>query len=124
MRGGGADLPTSIIGRDGKRRAAPGGDGMLGWLFGAGAGAPRDVALYTRAGCHLCDDAHEELLRAARRYPLELRVIDVDRDPALAERYGLEVPVVAIDGRVRFRGRVNRVLLERLLRAGAGSRRG
>jgi glutaredoxin len=90
---------------------------MPGWLFGRGE--PRDVVLYTRAGCHLCDEAHDELRRAAGRYALELRVIDVDGDPALAERYGLEVPVVAIDGQVRFRGRVNRVLLERLLRAGA-----
>jgi len=38
-------------------------------------------------------------------------------DPALAERYGLTVPVVAVDGKVRFKGVVNPVLLERLLAA-------
>jgi hypothetical protein len=90
---------------------------MWRWLFARPAAAPRDVVLYTRGGCHLCELAREELLRAGDRYPLALRVLDVDGDPELAERYGLEVPVVAIDGQVRFRGRVNRVLLERLLRA-------
>ena len=44
--------------------------------------------------------------------------MDVDADPALAKQYGECVPVVTIDGKVRFRGRVNAVLLERMLRGG------
>lgn len=60
------------------------------------------VVLYTRAGCHLCEDA-ESVLRAAReRASFELTVVDVDRDPALTDRYGLRVPVVAVDGVDRF----------------------
>jgi hypothetical protein len=77
---------------------------------------PVQIVLYTRQGCHLCDDARAVLDAAGRRYRLEVRPVDVDTDPDLAARYGLEVPVVEIAGRVRFRGRVNRVLLERLLR--------
>mgnify|MGYP002626166057 CR=1 FL=1 len=42
--------------------------------------------------------------------------IDVDADPALRERYNECVPVVHIDGRERFRGKINEVLLRRLLR--------
>jgi hypothetical protein len=46
-----------------------------------------------------------------------LTAVDVDNDPELAERYGLEVPVVRVNGEVRFRGRVNAVLLRRILKA-------
>ena len=70
------------------------------------------LILYTRVGCHLCDDAYELL----QRYGLAPQLIDVDSDPQLVERYGCCVPVVVLDGKVRFRGRVNEVLLRRLLR--------
>lgn len=72
-----------------------------------------NIVLYTRSGCHLCDDALELL----RRYGQEPRLVDIDEDPALLERYNECVPVVAIDGKERFRGRVNEVLLARLLSA-------
>ena len=42
-------------------------------------------------------------------------MVDIDADPDLRARYDTTVPVVAIDGKVRFKGVVNRVLLERLL---------
>jgi hypothetical protein len=90
---------------------------MWAWLFGRKARRLRDVVLVTRQGCHLCDDAWEVLQRAAQRHPLALRQVDVDSDPALVEQHGEHVPVVQIDGRVRFRGVVNAVLLERILRA-------
>jgi hypothetical protein len=41
---------------------------------------------------------------------------DVDDDPELASQYGESVPVVTVNGKIRFRGRVNPVLLERLFR--------
>jgi glutaredoxin len=91
---------------------------VLDWLTGRRRGPrpPLQIVLYTRQGCHLCDDARAALDAAGRRYRLEVRAVDVDTDPELAARYGLEVPVVEVAGRVRFRGRVNRMLLERLLR--------
>ena len=70
------------------------------------------VVIYTRHGCCLCDDA-EELIRA---HGLAPQLIDVDADAALRERFTDCVPVVEIDGKVRFRGRVDPVLLRRLLR--------
>jgi glutaredoxin len=74
-----------------------------------------EVVIYTRRGCHLCEDA-EELLRSAQdRFGFQLAMVDVDSDPDLAARYGQEVPVVTVAGKVRFRGQVNPVLLERLL---------
>ncbi len=67
--------------------------------------------LYTRKGCHLCDDAYDLLVR----HGLTPESIDIDADPELVEKYNECVPVVVIDGRERFRGRVNEVLLRRLL---------
>ncbi len=75
------------------------------------------VVMYTRRGCHLCEEAWKRLEAARRRYGFELSARDVDADPALAVAYGDCVPVVTVNGKVRFRGVVNPVLLERLLRA-------
>ncbi|RIK80680.1 MAG: hypothetical protein DCC67_09120 [Planctomycetota bacterium] len=69
------------------------------------------VILYTRQGCHLCEDA-EKLLREHGATP---DLIDIDADPALREQFNVCVPVVEIDGRIRFRGRVDPLLLRRLL---------
>ena len=91
------------------------------WLFfwrRAAAKTPHvRVRLYTRAGCHLCDEAWTTLQDARRRWGFMLDAVDVDSDPKLAELYVAWVPVVTVDDRVRFRGNVNAVLLERLLRA-------
>jgi glutaredoxin len=80
---------------------------------------PLDVVMYTRHGCHLCDTAWERLEAARRRYGFALTARDVDADAALKAEHGDCVPVVAVNGKVRFRGAVNAVLLERLLRAEA-----
>ncbi len=71
-----------------------------------------EAILYTRQGCHLCEDARAILAR----HGLTVRSIDIDTDPQLQARYTQCVPVVVIDGRERFRGRVDEVLLRRLLR--------
>ncbi|NIL96018.1 MAG: glutaredoxin family protein [Planctomycetales bacterium] len=70
-----------------------------------------DVVLYTREGCHLCDEAKQKLLSHGMR-PQE---VDIDQDPQLVQQYGECVPVVTIDGVVRFRGRIHDLLLRRLL---------
>jgi ABC-type hemin transport system ATPase subunit len=75
------------------------------------------VVLYTRQGCHLCEHASQVLHQARQRLRFSLSVVDVDGSLDLAARYGDCVPVVTVNGKVRFRGAVNRVLLARLLRA-------
>ena len=69
------------------------------------------VILYTRQGCHLCEDAKAVLVR----HGLSVEEVDIDQEPDLKARYHECIPVVAIDGVERFRGRVNEVLLRRLL---------
>jgi glutaredoxin len=69
------------------------------------------VTLYTRAGCHLCEDAR----RVLEAHGLVPMCVDIDADSELCKRFGTCVPVVEIDGRVRFRGRIEPMLLRRLL---------
>jgi glutaredoxin len=69
------------------------------------------VILYTRRGCHLCDVAKGMLVR----HGLAPREVDIDADPDLVALYNECVPVVVIDGRERFRGRIDETLLRRLL---------
>jgi len=73
---------------------------------------PHQVLLFTRTGCHLCDDAEAILIR----HGLTPQKIDVDQSPELREKYDTCVPVVVIDGKERFRGQVNEILLKRLLK--------
>jgi glutaredoxin len=75
------------------------------------------VVLYTRAGCHLCADANKVLHDARQRFGFALAAVDVDEDPELAACHGAWVPVVMVNGKLRFRGGVNPVLLTRLLGA-------
>jgi glutaredoxin len=72
------------------------------------------VVLYTRDGCHLCDDALDRL----RQFGLNAQLVDIDADAELRERFNTCVPVVEIDGRIRFRGRVDPVLLRRIVEHG------
>lgn len=67
--------------------------------------------LYTRHNCPLCDEAHRILME----FGLRPQLIDIDQDAQWQQRYTNCVPVVWIDGKERFRGRVNRILLKRLL---------
>lgn len=72
------------------------------------------VLLFSRPGCHLCDEAEQVLVR----HGLKPHKIDIDASPELHDRYDTCVPVVVINGKERFRGRINEVLLQRLLRHG------
>jgi len=69
------------------------------------------VVVYSRPGCCICDDA----INLLRKHGLEPRMINIDADPELQEKFTSCVPVVEIDNVVRFRGRVNEVLLKRLM---------
>ena len=69
--------------------------------------APILLELYTKPGCPLCDELKAELARARVPEPYELRELNVEEDPALRARFGLSIPVLAIAGRVAFKGRMD-----------------
>lgn len=64
------------------------------------------VRIYTRAGCHLCEEAKAEMARAACSELFTLEEIDINTDPELSRRYGYDIPVVTIDGAHAFRHRL------------------
>ena len=70
-----------------------------------------EVVLYTRAGCHLCDEA-KQVLRDAT---VPFSEVDIDADTQLRALYNEEVPVVFIDGRKAFKYRVDPRELRRKL---------
>ncbi|HVG29928.1 MAG TPA: glutaredoxin family protein [Pyrinomonadaceae bacterium] len=64
------------------------------------------VRIYTRPGCHLCEEAKAEMARAGCPHLFDLEEIDIDSDPRLARLYGYDIPVVTIDGAHAFKHRL------------------
>jgi glutaredoxin len=69
--------------------------------------------------CPCCLPVVSLLESRRERHGFTLELIDVGSDPKLVAFVGAAVPVVTINGKVRFRGMVNPVLLDRLLEADA-----
>jgi glutaredoxin len=90
---------------------------------GANLASQLVIVLYSRNGCHLCDDAFEMLRQRQERFGFRLDVVDIDSNPELRNRYDQSVPVIEVNGKVRFHGRVNVTLLDRLLVADHQSQR-
>ena len=65
------------------------------------------VTLYSKAGCHLCDEAREHLEDLAADHVFELDEIDIRRDDPLFERYRYRIPVITVDGVERLEGRIS-----------------
>jgi len=67
----------------------------------------RQVIVYSRKGCHLCEIVKETLSKLHRRGGFTLTEVDVDSDEHLRRQFTDEVPVVFIDGRKAFKYRMN-----------------
>lgn len=57
------------------------------------------VTLYSRPGCHLCDDARAIVAAVCEELGERFEELDIDDDPRLAARYAEEIPVTLVDGR-------------------------
>jgi hypothetical protein len=57
------------------------------------------VTLYSRPGCHLCDDARAVIERVCAALGETYDEVSILDDPALLERYAEEIPVTLVDGR-------------------------
>jgi glutaredoxin len=79
------------------------------------------LTIYSKPGCHLCDDMKAIVDRVVGRWPRPIAVeeIDISRDPALEERYGLEIPVLMLDGTKIAKYRVTEAELARAIEARA-----
>jgi glutaredoxin len=76
----------------------------------------RSVVLYTRSGCHLCDEARSVILSVRAREPFSYDEVDIDTDDDLLRDYGIRIPVVTVDGEERFEIAVDERELEGLVR--------
>ena len=73
------------------------------------------VTLYSRPGCHLCEEARESLERVQTRAPFTLQEVDITTDDALHMRYLERIPVVSVDGTDLFDYEVDEDALVRLI---------
>jgi glutaredoxin len=74
-----------------------------------------EVLVYSRPGCHLCDEVKQTLAQVQGQADFAWRDVDIDTDPELRQKYNDEVPVVFIDGRKAFKYRMDsRDFLRRL----------
>ena len=73
------------------------------------------VTIYSRPGCHLCDDMKAVVEKVRSKKSFALEEIDISSDPELEARYGLEIPVLVVNGRKAAKYRVTETELERLL---------
>jgi glutaredoxin len=75
----------------------------------------RNVVVYSRPGCHLCDVVKDTLRSLESRGSFHWREVDIDGDPELKRLYGDQIPVVFVDGRKSFKYRMTeRDFLRRL----------
>jgi glutaredoxin len=80
------------------------------------------LTIYSKPGCHLCDDMKAVVDRVvgASAQPIAVEEIDITTDGDLEARYGLEIPVLLVDGRKVAKYRVTEAELTRALAARAG----
>ena len=77
------------------------------------------VTLYSRPGCHLCDDAREVVARVCADLGETFEEHSIDEDEALRRRYADEIPVTLVDGRQHDFWRVDETRLRAALAAPA-----
>lgn len=78
--------------------------------------APLALALYSRPGCHLCEEMKDVVAPIARELGATIDEIDISGDPDLEARFGTEIPVLFVNGRKAFKYRVSDRELRRRLR--------
>jgi glutaredoxin len=77
------------------------------------------LTIYTRPGCHLCDDMKRAVHRAVdgSQHPASIEEIDISADPELERQYGREIPVLMVNGRKAAKYRVTEADVMRMLAA-------
>lgn len=69
----------------------------------------------TRKACCLCEDAEAVLHALQHEGCYRLELYDVDAEPALAARYGMDVPVLLIEGNIVLKHRIDTAAVKQLL---------
>ena len=75
----------------------------------------REITLYTRPGCHLCEEAKALMEPVLREFHATLREVNIDQDAVLRQRYGTDIPVIFIGARKAAKHRVDAARFRRQL---------
>jgi glutaredoxin len=75
------------------------------------------VEIYSRPGCHLCDEAKEVIERVRQRIAFGLTIINIETDRELEKKYGEQIPVVFVNGIKAFKYHVDEVEFEKKVAA-------
>jgi glutaredoxin len=78
--------------------------------------APRDVTIYSRPGCHLCEEAKEQMAPLLKEFGARLTEINIDDDQELRARYDCDVPVIFVGARKAAKHRIDLGQFRRQLR--------
>jgi glutaredoxin len=109
------DAVTNLV-KDGLLISAGGGDFYRRSEEGRLAlAAPRDVTMYMREGCHLCEEAKSAMAPVLAALGTHLQEIDIDDDPVLRARYTNDVPVIFIGSHFFAQHRIDAARLRRHL---------
>jgi glutaredoxin len=76
------------------------------------------LTIYSKPGCHLCEEMKglvHRVLRQPAQDGIAIDEIDISTDQTLLDQYGLEIPVLLIDGKKVAKYRVSEVELMRMI---------
>jgi glutaredoxin len=73
------------------------------------------IKILSKPDCHLCDEAKETIQRVTKRLPIDIEVIDIEKDPELFNQYRYDIPVIFLDERKIFKHRVDEQKLKKIL---------
>jgi len=54
------------------------------------------LSIYTRAECHLCEEMLESLNSWQSRFDFKVKIVDIDQDPSLTDRFAARIPVLVM----------------------------
>ena len=77
--------------------------------------APRDVTIYSRPGCHLCEEAKAQISPLLKEFGARLTEINIDEDSQLRAQYDYDVPVIFLGARKAAKHRVDLAQFRRQL---------
>jgi glutaredoxin len=77
---------------------------------------PLDVTIYSRPGCHLCEEAKAQIAPLLKEFGAGLTEMNIDEDAQLRALYDYDVPVIFLGARKAAKHRVDLVRFRRLLR--------
>jgi hypothetical protein len=78
--------------------------------------APRDITIYSRPGCHLCEEAKAQIAPLLKEFGARLTEINIDEEPELRARYDYDIPVILLGARKAAKHRVDLAQFRRQLR--------